>query len=1708
MKKSQVKVLLIEDDSADVMLLQESLNSDLLTIFQVSVAENLKQGLLLLAAENFDVILLDLGLPDSQGVKTFETVHTKHPLIPVIVLSGMADDLFALQAVQYGAQDYLVKGKEGWSLAPRSIRYAIERHHEQQAKNASEERFVTFFQSSPIPTAITRLRDGRVIEANTAWCQLTGYSLAEVVGVPMLELDLWVQPTMREKFVDLMRTKGRVQGFEAQTKLRSGEIREMLFSADQIEVMGELCILSMSQDITERHQNEKRLQEQERFIHATFDSLLEQICVLDENYKIISTNQSWRRAAAENGHTQDDFTGTDYLSVCKSASGKSSKYANQFANGLVSVMQGEINEFSMEYPCDTPTEERWFIARVMPFPGEGPRNLVISHSNITQIKASEKALQANELRFRALIEHSMDNISLVAPDGSLLWETPAATYMLGYKYEQFKGKNIFELVHHDDLEKVQKKFGEAIKEPGKAIRDSFRLKHADGTWRWAEAVGTNLLQEPSVGAVVINYRDVTERKQAEDIIQMRSEDLALINSLNEAANQGESIDGLVNLFTKKIEGMIPHYRGASIYLFDSTGTKLELCGQNISAALTEKIEKLIGQPIPKVEIPILKASTFQRLLYAGQASILSDPEVLQEWITEFTETTFLPSLIRAGLKKFAPQIFELLKIKSVMSIPLTSSGKTIGMLDASSQILLTEDHLTRIQNISGQITAVIMRKKADDALSESKHLLQTIIDTTPTRIFWKDRESRYLGCNPSFAEDAGVINPNELIGKDDFSLNWKAQAGLYQKDDQEVMNSGIAKVAYEELQTTPDGKVTWLRTSKVPLRNNEKQIIGVLGIYDNITERKQAEEVLRKSEDRFRSLFENAPIGVLLADSQGNILEVNPSALQILGSPSAEATRQINILNFPPLVNAGISDDFQKCAETIQLLSSEHPYLSKWGKPIELNLRFTPLVDVEGKLLYLQILIEDVTARKQAEQALQESQRRYRALFEDSPISIWEEDFSEVKKFIDSLKQQGVTDFQSYFTSHPDTVMELTNKIKVLDVNGATLGMYHASSKEKLINSTMQSLASGEVEHNLEDFIAIAEGRTSNRWDGGDETMDGIPLEISLNWSVVPGHEQDFSKVIVTTVDITERKRTEDQLSRLFESEQHSHRITKSLREANLALTHDLKLEIVLDTLLDYLKQLVPYDSANAMLFEDESTLILKSVRGYQDFTDISVTRAIKFDIRTHPSFAQIIQQKTSIIIPNTYAFPGWDRNKGTEHVVSWMGIPLIAGGKLIGLYSVDKTTPDFFTEEHRQLAEALAGQAAIAIQNALLVQEVQQYTNELEQRVNERTAELINANRAKDEFLANMSHELRTPLNGILGFSETLLEGIRGALNERQEQAVEIIQSSGHHLLGLINDILDVSKIESGKFELQKDSILVNDVCQSSLNFVRQLANKKSILIDYFSSPATSRIYADPKRLKQILVNLLNNAVKFTPENGSVKLEVRADVSAGVMRFSVIDTGIGITPEDQQKLFKPFVQLDSSLSRQYEGSGLGLSLVKKLVEMHNGSIELQSEPEKGSCFSFTLPWGQEMQVHKIQDAVKETSVVDAELISNKRGKVLLAEDNTANVLVIQDYLESRGYQVSVIHDGRDVISRVEEFLPDIVLMDIQMPKVNGFEATQRLRTDPRFATVPIIALTAFAMSGDRERCLEAGMNEYMSKPVKLKELQHMIEKFLPQISE
>ena len=467
---------------------------------------------------------------------------------------------------------------------------------------------------------------------------------------------------------------------------------------------------------------------------------------------------------------------------------------------------------------------------------------------------------------------------------------------------------------------------------------------------------------------------------------------------------------------------------------------------------------------------------------------------------------------------------------------------------------------------------------------------------------------------------------------------------------------------------------------------------------------------------------------------------------------------------------------------------------------------------------------------------------------------------------------------------------------------------------------------------------------------------------------------------------------------------------------------------------------------------------------------------------------------------------PGLQRIPAIANIEGHAGVPLVnAAGRGIGYIAIlnrqplpdpDIILPILKISAMRVVAELerLEAHDALKAEQESLAKRVSERTIEL--RIANK--ELAEASKLKDEFLATMSHELRTPLNAILGMAEILGEEIYGDLNEEQLRSVEVINNSGSHLLNLINDILDLSKIEAGKVELDVCPVSITDVSQASFAFVRQMAHRKNIdLRIEYEPPLVDKIQADERRLKQIIVNLLTNAVKFTPEGGQVRLHITNDPEKQLTRFSVIDTGIGIPQESLGHLFEPFVQVDGSLSRETEGTGLGLSLVKRLAELHEGTVTVESHLGEGSQFTVMLPWSR-----STDETPPEPSIVSSaptKLSSTPPLQILLAEDNEANIEVMSEYLKFEGHDVTLAFNGREILEQLEFIRPDLIIMDIQMPEMDGLEAMQRIRTREEWRDIPIIALTAMAMSGDRERCLAAGASEYLTKPIGMELMFHTI---------
>jgi signal transduction histidine kinase/CheY-like chemotaxis protein len=420
--------------------------------------------------------------------------------------------------------------------------------------------------------------------------------------------------------------------------------------------------------------------------------------------------------------------------------------------------------------------------------------------------------------------------------------------------------------------------------------------------------------------------------------------------------------------------------------------------------------------------------------------------------------------------------------------------------------------------------------------------------------------------------------------------------------------------------------------------------------------------------------------------------------------------------------------------------------------------------------------------------------------------------------------------------------------------------------------------------------------------------------------------------------------------------------------------------------------------------------------------------------------------------------------------------------------------------EDERRIAEVQVQKQALEDKVAERTSELRQALVELEQanarlvQINERLTE---ANRAKSEFLARVSHELRTPLNAIIGFSELLRDPASRALNPEQCEFLSDIHSSGEHLLRLINEILDLSKIEAGKMELHRAPTDLPRALRDAAAMIRAQATQKGLMLEVEAETCARAALVDPGLFRQVLVNLLSNAVKFTPQGGSVRLVARVEEQDLIAE--VRDTGIGIASADVPRVFEEFYQVDGSYARGYGGTGLGLALVRRMVELHGGTIAVETAPGLGSCFAVRFPRAI-VETQAARAAEPASTEAAAERV---RGTLLVVEDNALNRKLARNVLRARGHRVLEAATGEEALALLECEPVDLVLMDLQLPGMDGLEVTRRIAADPRLAGLPIVALTAHAFEEDERHARAAGCQGYIAKPIRLAEFPAQVEQFL-----
>ncbi len=816
---------------------------------------------------------------------------------------------------------------------------------------------------------------------------------------------------------------------------------------------------------------------------------------------------------------------------------------------------------------------------------------------------------------------------------------------------------------------------------------------------------------------------------------------------------------------------------------------------------------------------------------------------------------------------------------------------------------------------------------------------------------------------------------------------------------------------------------------------------------------------------RVRAIFDDAPVMYVITRNQDqvpHIADCNSLFLQTLGYNRADVIDQ-PLARFYTHESQAKLLDFGGYQRALQgdFTTEERQLVTRDGRVIETLLRAVPETNAAGEVIGTVAMYLDITERQQVQRSLRRSEEHLRLALTAARVGTFERDLK-------SNKMVCSENIHELFGLPPGGLG---------DTMEAFLERVHPEDRQQVEAAMSMAIHNG-LAYNSEYRILWPNGEC--RWLVGQG-------QLILDAAGQP------TRLAGTVMDVTERKRDQETLSRRLEferlvtaissrlaklgSEEIEHGIARSLQEVGEFAEVDRV----------FLFLLSPDGEFQYCTNEWCAPGIPSKIR------ELQVIRTADF-----PWFAEQIRRPAVIEIPRVSAMPAQAApEQGVyerEGVRSLLVVPMTTSKELVGylgLVSVQRTHE--WPEELVMLLK-IVGEI---IANA----RVRQRASRLEQAKNAAEA----ASQAKSQFLANMSHEIRTPMSAIIGIARLLL---KAELGESARQYAEIISSSAESLLRLIDEILDFSKIEAGKFLLELADFDFRDMLEQVTALLAPRAEAQGIAFALTLAPELpARLHGDAARLRQVLLNLAGNAIKFTLRG---RVEIRAEVQAQTQEgcqvtVTVLDTGIGIAPEAAGQLFRPFTQADSSTNRKFGGTGLGLTISKRLVELMGGQVGFNSTPGRGSQFWFTVP------LLHAASAVK----IAAELAARPRvpgsgeghlQRLLLVEDNPINRTVALCQLKALGYQADAVNNGREALAILMKHDYDLILMDCQMPELDGYETTQRIRHgDAKLRQIPIIALTANAMPGDRQRCLEAGMDDYLAKPITEEDLADTLERWLGQ---
>ncbi|MEN8171864.1 MAG: PAS domain S-box protein [Chloroflexota bacterium] len=837
-------------------------------------------------------------------------------------------------------------------------------------------------------------------------------------------------------------------------------------------------------------------------------------------------------------------------------------------------------------------------------------------------------------------------------------------------------------------------------------------------------------------------------------------------------------------------------------------------------------------------------------------------------------------------------------------------------------------------------------------------------------------------------------------------------------------------------------------------------LIGTLAsMFDLFRRLEQARKV---SEERYQALVNDAPSGVIVFDEQGNIIIANQQAEIIFGYSGKE------FLDLPILkILPDIDQDGRNTHHT-PLLSVNNLEITGYRKDSSqffAEVHLSSMIN-DGELFHSAI-VNDIDERVWRETALRESEARFRSLFEDSPISLWEEDFSEIKHYVDRLIKSGVKDLGKYFIKHPEALIECIGLQKINGLNQATINLLGAENAEQL-KAEMDSLINPDaLKLWREELDAFSKGEMVFETQSNLLTLNGETKAALVRTLIASGYQDTWGKVFVSIIDISGQKQAEEEIRKLYEElEDRVAQRTNELHQLNLALTEsESRLLLALSIGNAGTWTLDPQEDRS---WWDEHVRDIMGVgeRSLDNYAGYWRSVIHPDDLgSTLDAFQKIFSDPKITIGSVEYRVI---INGKLKHVIDLIHVHRDEMG------NAKRTTGLTQDITKRKLAEE-------------------------ELREARQVAE--SASQAKSTFLASMSHEIRTPMNAILGFSQLMQRDL--SLSAENRSRLNTVMSSGEHLLDLINDVLEMSKIEAGRIVVSPTTFNLSTMLSDIESMFRLRADTSNLEFSVLKSDQVpDYVVADEGKVRQIFVNLLGNAIKFT-DKGSVTLKVLiADDNFSQLRLisEVEDTGIGIAEDEMALLFERFVQASGG-TRVGQGTGLGLAISKQYAELMGGQLTVSSQIGEGTIFRFEIPIRRGTS-EDVADEIQLRRVVGIKSAPNPI-KALVVDDNEADRKLMTDILTFVGFEIRKAVNGQEAIDIYYVWKPDIILMDINMPDMDGCEATLRIKKTEQGKETPVIAVTASAFEEKKDQIISCGLDDFLRKPYKENELLEKIKKFL-----